>query len=356
MFGFASPISCTSPLPLIKLTEMRKAIATLFFMFVSLLSYAQVREGNAENLQPLLQDVLIKAKQYSVYSSRVDWTALEAEVLQRNNTILSTDDFVRKMKLIFQAMGDTHGAFYFNGRRIRYGNNSEFKVRPSLLKAFEAGKPEVKAVILESGYGYISVPGTSNYDQRTCQQLQDSLCSLELKDLKGIVIDLRLNEGGSVYPGFSGLNQLFGSELVAYSANLDGSPQSAWSVRKGAFLQGGRQAVVVKNGCKPNKDLKIAILLSQITASSGEMLAVAFKGREKTIFIGEKTAGFTTINSEFRIGKHYLGIASGFITDRKGRVYFDHVEPDVEIIEGDNFTDLREDSKVQAALQWLKEE
>lgn len=333
---------------------MRKAIAALLLVCVSSLSYAQVREGNAENLQPLLQDVLFKAKQYSVYSSRVDWTALEAEVLQRNNTILSTDDFVRRMKLIFQAMGDTHGAFFFNGKRIRY-DNTEFKARPSLIKAIEGHKPKVRATILESGYGYISVPGTSKNDQRTCQQLQDSLCSLGLTDLKGIIIDLRLNEGGSVYPGFSGLNQLFGSNLVAYSANLDGSPQSAWTVSKGTYLQGGRKAVAVSNGCEPNKDLKMAVLISQITASSGEMLAVGFKGREKTVFIGEKTAGFTTINLEFRIGKHYLGIASGFITDRKGKVYFDRVEPDIEIIEGDNFTNLSEDSKVQAALQWLKE-
>jgi hypothetical protein len=35
-------------------------------------------------------------------------------------------------------------------------------------------------------------------------------------------------------------------------------------------------------------------------------------------------------------------------------VYHEHVQPDVEMIEGDSFENLQEDVKVQAALQWLK--
>ncbi|WP_205503999.1 S41 family peptidase [Rufibacter psychrotolerans] len=95
---------------------------------------------------------------------------------------------------------------------------------------------------------------------------------------------------------------------------------------------------------------------SQITASAGEMLAVAFKGRDQTLIMGEKTAGYSTMVSEFRLGNSYLGLSSSFIADRNGTVYEEYVQPDVEIVEGDNFEQLQADAKVQAALHWLKKQ
>jgi len=39
---------------------------------------------------------------------------------------------------------------------------------------------------------------------------------------------------------------------------------------------------------------------------------------------------------------------------KSSNIYWDTVEPDKEIIGGDNFDDLKSDKKVIAALKWLK--
>nr|WP_262903488.1 S41 family peptidase [Hymenobacter psoromatis] len=99
----------------------------------------------------------------------------------------------------------------------------------------------------------------------------------------------------------------------------------------------------------------IAVLLSGMTASSGEIVAISLQGRPATRFFGEPTYGATTANTSYPIqGKSYLTLAGSVDADRTGRVYPLRLLPDNLITEGDNFADLQQDAKVLAALNWLK--
>lgn len=335
---------------------MFKITATFLLAIVSFLSYAQTTSNRNERLQPLLQDIVAKAKEHSLYKSNVDWSALEAEVLLKEDTLISDAEFTRKVKRIFQALGDKHGGLRFQGKVIRQGDDASIQVSPALKDPFRGKPVEIRTSMLENGYGYILVPGTNKHDGRANQQYQDSLCSLDLENLKGLVIDLRLNEGGSIYPLFTGFNQLFGNKTIGYTCNGKGKRISRLSVENGSYYYAKHRVASVFNRCRANKELRIVVLTSPITASAGEMLAIAFKGRDRTLFIGEKTAGYITMVSEFNLGEGYLGLSSSFMADRNGAVYDKHVLPDVEIVEGDNFLNLHEDAKVRAALQWLKGE
>jgi carboxyl-terminal processing protease len=84
------------------------------------------------------------------------------------------------------------------------------------------------------------------------------------------------------------------------------------------------------------------------------MMAVALKGKPGTLFIGEPTAGLTTMNVTFTLGKHTLAVAASIIADRNGKVYRGSIVPDVEIKAGDDFNNLWNDTKVTAALNWMK--
>ncbi|MDE1190860.1 MAG: hypothetical protein PW786_01770 [Arachidicoccus sp.] len=48
-------------------------------------------------------------------------------------------------------------------------------------------------------------------------------------------------------------------------------------------------------------------------------------------------------------------LSSAYVSDRNGNIYKDGITPEVEITGGDNFDNLEKDSKVIAALKWLKE-
>ncbi|QEH43367.1 hypothetical protein FW415_21885 [Chitinophaga sp. XS-30] len=335
---------------------MLKFIVLIALLTLPFRSHGQSSTAKEHNLEQVLEEIYTRARQYSLYKSNVNWTALEAKIFHGADSLLSTENFLQRVRQIFTTIGDSHGALYFRGKRIGLQDSVSFTVRPALKEPFKRGPVEVKAELLEQGYGYILLPGTGRNDKRTCQQYQDRLCELDLENLKGIVVDLRLNEGGSIYPLFTGVNQLLGAGRIVYSCDLNGSPQDKWFVENGRLHLGNRIVASVKNGCKANRNIKIVVLISQITASAGEMLAIAFKGRSNTLFFGEKTLGRTTLNAEFNLQEHYLALATHFLSDRNGHVYDDAVSPDITITEGDNFNDLLRDAKVKAALEWLKKD
>jgi carboxyl-terminal processing protease len=83
---------------------------------------------------------------------------------------------------------------------------------------------------------------------------------------------------------------------------------------------------------KKVKTKKIAVLTSQHTASSGELVAVCFKGKKNTRFFGEATEGKTT-NTEctYIKNKLILILSTGFFSDRNKIAYAKNVPVDQTI-------------------------
>lgn len=325
-------------------------IITLFFIIIFLgtaaPSFGQAQPTKKDNFSALLQEIFIKVKQNSLFRASVNWDSLSRKVIDNSGHAITETEFKDKIRLIFETIGDKHGGFYYQEKKLGMDRAWIKNLRvpenwPDTVK--------LKAQLLEEGYGYIILPPTTKHDNQTCQRYQESLCSLGIENLKGLVIDLRLHQGGSNYPLFVGLNQLYGAKYFGSSAGINGNLYQKWTVDNGRY--GSAQ---VTNHCKVNTKLKIVVLISQITASAGEMMAVGLKGRPNTIFIGEPTLGLTTMNAEFTLGTGMLGIATSMIADRNGNVYRNNVLPDVTIVKGDNFKDLSKDTKVIAALKWMK--
>ncbi|SKB92503.1 S41 family peptidase [Daejeonella lutea] len=336
---------------------MYKIILVLLFPLIVSSASAQTEATSASQPLDVLLDIFSKARQYSVYRNEINWEGLGKDVLSGSDKHPDSA-FQRKVQRLFEAINDKHAMLLYKGKMLVRAPGpglSIDKVRPVLKEALKNGPKGIKTEMLANGYGYILVPGGNKNIHEVSQQIQDSLCSLGLKDIKGLVVDLRLNEGGSIYPLFTGLHQLFGSKFIGYNSNLKGNLSNRWKVENGKYYQNKAVVASVKSKCQPNKNLKIVILTSQITASAGEILAVAFKGRENTVFIGENTYGLTTLNSEFKLGDYYLALSSAFIADRNGKVYYDYVSPDIEMIDEDNFIDLLQDAKIQRAMKWFRE-
>lgn len=323
-----------------------KFVFLISLIFSSITSFSKEQSIQADSLTALLRDVFGKVKQNSVFRKKVNWEDLEHKVFDAIGNGISEVNFKNKVRLIFTTIGDKHGAFYYNGERLGNDRTWTNKLR---IPTQMPDKINLKTALLEDGYGYLLLPPNNNYDIKTCQQYQDSLCSLGIDKLKGLIIDLRLQEGGSIFPLFSGLNQVYGAKYFGSNRDLDGNVFQKWSVSKGEY---GRNQIY--NRCKINNKLKIVVLTSQITASAGEIMAVALKGRPKTFFIGEPTAGLSTMNVQYHLGKNILVVAASVPADRNGTTYGGNVLPDLTIIDGDDFTNLSVDKKVIAALRWMK--
>lgn len=250
-----------------------------------------------------------------------------------------------------------HGALILNGKRIAMNDEPAFVIRSVLKEQFRNGIPMIKSLILDNKYGYVLIPGNNAFGESSshlAQQIQDSLFKLNLKKLSGLIIDLRLNTGGTMFPMLCGLNQIIGDGTVGSFVDLEGRPVMKWIIKGETFSLNTQRIAAVR---KPNsipKNFKIVVLMSQITMSSGEDVAVAFKGRANTLFVGEKTGGFTTSTSIHYVDGQLLTVSNAFVADRTGRVYYEGISPDIYIIEGDDFENLLRDKKVIAALNWLK--
>ncbi len=335
---------------------MRKILFTslILLAFSVTTTFAQDDHFKHDTLRATLTKVFQTVKRNSVYRQQVDWNKLENTVFKKATTPLNFEDFQHSVKLMFSSIGDKHAALFVNGKKLS-AVDTPIALRSTLVDELKSNNPQLNTKILDDKYGYILVPPNSTKDniQQMAQAIQDSLCKLIEQPLDGIIVDLRANEGGSIYPLFTGLHQLIGDGVFGAFTNFEGTSREPWKLKKGKFYQQNRIVASVKTNCSCSGKLKVAVLLSQVTASAGEMLAIALKGRENTIFIGEKTYGLTTGNVTFKIDGYLLAVSASFSEDRTGKVYNSYVMPDIEIIEGDNFSNIAIDKKVLEAIKWF---
>ena len=95
----------------------------------------------------------------------------------------------------------------------------------------------------------------------------------------------------------------------------------------------------------------VAVLTGPRTASSGEALTIAFRGRPHTRSFGLPTAGLSTANGTFSLpdGAALL-LTTAIEADRTGRRYGDKIEPD-QLVENDP---AKGDGAIEAATRWLR--
>lgn len=332
---------------------MRRIIALLLFVFFAADAFAQSSDAADRPWAGTLSKVFQLVKKHSLFRRQVNWDLLEREVLAGANGPVDYKVFKSRIALLYSSIGDSHGGLYIRGEKL--GSDRAKVIGDSLLRELR-GVSGLKAQMLEGRYGYLLVPANSTRDNITklSQAIQDTLCVLASKGMEGIILDLRAHEGGSILPGFTGLHQLIGKGVVGAFSNLEGSERDVWKLQGGRYYHKGKVAGSVKPGCRIEGSMKVAVLLGPVTASAGEMLAIALKGRRHTVFVGEQTYGLTTGNVTFTVDGMMLAVAASVSQDREGRSYAKGIQPDITVIGGDCFSGLEKDTKVHAALKWMK--
>lgn len=98
---------------------------------------------------------------------------------------------------------------------------------------------------------------------------------------------------------------------------------------------------------------RVAVLIDSLTGSSGEMVALSFKGRSNTKFFGQPSAGYTTTNQDFKLSDGaYLLLATGYMADKNRHTYLPNIAPDVVV---EYVPANAQDETLEAARKWLLE-
>jgi hypothetical protein len=289
-------------------------------------------------------------REHALNRAAVDWPALRAAALEHARGASSASDAHLAVRFAIRELGDRHS--YLQSPRV------SLALRDAPVANARTGAPLTAAEgrPLDGGVAYLSVPafagGTPAHQLEFAESLKSIIQAHDAAAVCGWVVDLRQNSGGNLWPMVAGLGPLLGDGDLAASVYPDGRRVGIW-YRDGRAGFGDYVQLRVPVPYRLHTEGPVAVLTGPATASSAEVLAVAFRGRPETRSFGAPTRGVSAGNRTFALpdGASLL-LTVAATTDRDGRVFSGPVPPDEPIGRASAGTG-GEDAVVAAALGWL---
>ena len=247
-----------------------------------------------------------------------------------------------------------------HGRPLTHRQSSPFLDRSSFV-----------LTMLDRGgkrYAYIVIPFSASFHAEFREAslrhkwAAESLLGLVRKasqnGANGWILDIRGNRGGYLAPMLAGLYSLLGDGNVLELHGPDST--NIWSIKGSKVVnRSGFQRVSVEEMTDETPqanehDAPVVILLDRNTESAAESLAIAFQGRPRTLFIGERTAGLTTSGFYWDLSDGaVLSIMSQEVRDRRGRTYPEDIEPSIRVADPSTPTAISKDPAIRKGITWL---
>lgn len=262
---------------------------------------------------------------------------------------------------IFKLLNDHHGSLKYKGKT--YGWNKPAISENAYLKEKLKTDKAVVSLIIDKRIAYIRIPGNNDFAFKQVDSIANDITGhinkINSTKIKAWIIDLRTNTGGNMYPILLGLKEFIGNENIVFGGFRNSKNESSgrWEIKNGKMLIDGIELSRKVRLERPiRKAIPIVILTSCYTASAGEMTAISFIGRKNTFIVGEPTAGYTTAVQGFTINDNAgLNLATDYVHDRNLNVYKNEILPDIEVLQGDNIEDFRNDTKIKEARKLIKQ-
>lgn len=220
----------------------------------------------------------------SVMRDKVNWSRIRQGTIARAEGVQNTADTYPAIEWALQQLGDHHS----------------FLLTPDEAKAIhqkfnpDSSFPKPQARQLRHNIGYINLPPFEGSDSKAIKQYTTfairSIQQVDAKPICGWVVDLRNATGGNMWPLLAAVGPVLGNGKAGEFVYPDGR-RDDWHYSDGKAMDDGH---ILAEG--PVYHLKqtmspVAVLTSRFTASSGEAIAVAFRGRPNTRSFGEPTLG-----------------------------------------------------------------
>lgn len=295
----------------------------------------------AESVKAFFTQLIQIVEENSINRRKIDWADYKTKVWAKVGGAQTVPQAELAMTLAMALLKDNHSGIVVDGKRYLYGGIG-CQVPPAATP-FTFG---------EATIGYIKVEGFNGAGLDAinfARNIQNDIARQDDKNLKGWVVDLRRNSGGNMYPMIAGLGPLIGEGICGYFFNIDDKPDLSFSYQNGVAMVSGQSLVTIE---KPyqliNSKLRIAVLIGNTTASSGEATAIAFIGRPNTRLFGANSCGVTTANTSYSLPfyGYRLNLFTRNMGDRTGKIYGKEIVPD-ELV--------ADDQAIAKAVQWINQ-
>jgi C-terminal processing protease CtpA/Prc len=280
-----------------------------------------------------LNEALLIMETHSVNRQKINWEDFRKKVLDKVTDASTIAQTYPAIRYGIKLLGDKHSYF------APVNDNSEEALSaPPSLPDFE----------VPDNIGYIRIRycmGSDSIKKAYVAQTIKCIKDRDKESLKGWVVDLRGNFGGDMTPMLLGISPVLGDGIAGYFAYPDGK-YVKWECNDNKLLFDNDTINNPDPYTLKNKNPYVAVLTDTLTASSGEAVTVAFKGRPKTRSFGYQTYGVSTSNEGFTLsdGSRMLLTVAVF-ADRNKNKYGTPVRPDETIDPA---------KALERAVQWLK--
>lgn len=238
--------------------------------------------------------------QRNPFKKDISWDSLIANAREQLSDATSARDAHVVINQCLQQVQGAH-SFVMPARHAALYQNDTARLQRA--PALHELMGPLSASLEDGNIGYIEVPRISTTDKAICARIADSLQSL-IGDLaaRGAtrwIVDLRRNNGGNCWPMVAGMGPLLGDATCGYFVRK--GKATAFKYEDGAAKLGGNIICQVTNPITLHDDQRqqIIVLTGPKTSSSGEILALAFRGMPQVRLMGEPTAGLTTGNTTY---------------------------------------------------------
>lgn len=166
--------------------------------------------------------------------------------------------------------------------------------------------------VIDNDIGYIKI---TSFDAKTYDEFKSALDSLENQGVKGLILDLRNNPGGSLYESVLIADEMLGKGLIVYTEDKNNNRLEEYYSDENKI------------------SVPLVVLINENSASASEIVAGAIQDHKAGVLVGTKTFGKGSVQEiqpfenktgmKLTIAKYY--IPSGRSIDGIG------VKPDVEV-------------------------
>lgn len=272
-----------------------------------------------------------------------------------------SDPNVRYVKKAIRIM-DKHG-IYAQGPEWEKAKEEALAAQPSSLE-------EAQEIVNQAGkvaggkHTYLMTSQevenfeTTDWEMPTVELLEDRLALIKLPEfsgnkedelkyantvlntipdtLRGVIIDLRGNQGGNMYPMIAAVHRFLPDDIILQlrTRRNDMKINVSYVMKVAGVAQ------------QTSIDCPVALLTDEWTGSSGEAVLLCFRGLANARTFGAPTAGYASCNQPFNLpGGSKLVLTTGEDVARTGEVFCD------DSIEPDMLTEM----PFEAALEWLSD-
>lgn len=194
------------------------------------------------------------------------------------------------------------------------------------IKREEIVVESVKSEVKDENIGYVQI---TSFDKNTYKEFKQAVTSLQKKNVKSLIIDLRDNPGGLLDVCVDIADYLLGEGTIVYTKDNKGETQ---------YYKSDADKV----------DLPIVVLINENSASASEILTASIVDNKAGIAIGTTSYGKGLVQSvrEFRDGTGYKLTTAQYYTPNGDYINKQGIKP--------NIVEKDKEKQLDKAVEYLK--